>query len=267
MRRAFTLLEVLVCLALFALLVGLFLPAVQRVREAANRTRCLSNLRQLGLACHHYHDTRHALPPSRLDCHAGTWCNALLPYLEQGNGAAIWVQGRAYHFQPEAARHLRVVGYTCPSRPDRGASRGGDGRGVVPHRSGATGDYAAVIGNGTPGHLDHHPALAASLGLRPGIGPFVHAQAARCWGKDPDFRHSDPAARLFVTLANLDPPGLAYTPLIGEKAIKPPHADTAIFNPDNPLANGRMYPAGFAGPHPGVTLYVFADGSAHPMKE
>src|SRR5262245_9333664 len=130
-RGGFTLIELLVVIAIIAILIGLLLPAVQKVREAANRTQCANNLRQLGVAAHHYHDQHKHLPPgigyypTVNNGVFGTYHFHLLPYVEQGNlyrsalGPFPPPAGPATAFYPgnNNVYSERIPVFLCPSDP------------------------------------------------------------------------------------------------------------------------------------------------------
>ncbi len=128
-RAAMTLLELLVVIAVIAVLIGLLLPAVQRVREAANRAACVNNLRQLGLALHHRHDALGSFPPGytvsgtdNLELGGFGGFIPLLPFLEQDNWFRRWDPNGHWYDPPNASIvPVEVKVFYCPSNRTRGA--------------------------------------------------------------------------------------------------------------------------------------------------
>ncbi len=145
-RRGFTLVELLVVIAIIAVLIGLLLPAVQSAREAARRSSCSNNVKQLGLALHGYHDSFNGLPPSYYDnvpqsnsSTAATdnvvmaWSALILPYMEETATHDEFLQETGdltlnYQNTPTAAAVARrqLKSYQCPSHGVK-AGRGGFG--------------------------------------------------------------------------------------------------------------------------------------------
>ena len=116
-RRAFTLIELLVVIAILGVLIGLLLPAVQKVREAAARSQCQNNLKQIGLAFQAFHDVYHVLPPAGRDGPSKTCCDGdtpkewswlyhITPFIEQNN---VFRLGGSYARDRRPNRHPHLL--------------------------------------------------------------------------------------------------------------------------------------------------------------
>jgi len=128
-RSAFTLIELLVVIAIIAILIALLVPAVQKVREAAARTQCQNNLRQIGIGLHNHHDTRKIFPPGAIDAAnqklgipGGVWHGwavFILPYIEQDNLFKQYRLDLDWR-DPGNAQVVRtpVSVFQCPSTPN-----------------------------------------------------------------------------------------------------------------------------------------------------
>ena len=240
-RSAFTLIELLIVIAIIAVLIGLILPAINRAREAANRMTCSNNLRQLGLGFHSYHQQQNYLPtagtgdycaPSYNSGPGGAplqgwqqdagWGFQILPFID---AEPTWLGGAAAVTSADRVKGSLAVPmkiFTCPTR--RGLARATYKNAAFPSQSAyaalkntqfivAMSDYAGCNGNANSVTVLTSGVIGSGIVL------------------------SQSAGRSTVQLGDITD-GTSYTLMLGEKAANPHVAATKLSEDDSGYASG-----------------------------
>ncbi|WP_162273953.1 DUF1559 domain-containing protein [Mariniblastus fucicola] len=234
-RTAFTLVELLVVIAIIGILIGMLVPAVQAVREAARRTQCANNLRQIALAIHNYESAIQRFPvnqigPGMPDGSGGfstgyySWLVTLLPHLEQGNLYESFAlsqnngDGDGYkvseaHHNAAAVRTL-VGAFICPSdQPNQ------DNTIILGTANPAPGSYAANAG--WPSFATGFGGERSTPGMFNGAIPLHHPSASVTWHGKSDISFNS------VT------DGTSNTALVSERLIQPGNSGDSIDGGDD----------------------------------
>lgn len=172
-RVGFTLVELLVVIAIIGVLVALLLPAVQAAREAARRSTCTNNSKQIGLAIHNFHDAKRRLPsggrpPESSTIRCGVFVY-LLPYLDRKDLWDLYDTSVTWsHPNNLPISNKRITAYECPSSPKH--------NGLLDHNPDGVGPgtpWAGIVANGD---------YAASLGVDPALVAVAAAQGVTVVG-------------------------------------------------------------------------------------
>lgn len=281
----FTLVELLVVLAVIGILMAIVLPAVQQVRESARRTECLNNIRQIGLALQHHHDARQEFP-------VGVQYNTTT---RSGGKNAYWYLAPFIELRSLAqgdvkdAGAVNVVTFQCPSSPSRVDQDGGRPGAATDYafckgRSGAISDLNVGLGmfalnkpislkfceDGTSrtiaaGEAISDPAYeAVSTGMDPGMNIGQIWTKSTFDGTNAAGHRGGRGSVVAVTSQGPGPDGRWYTADDLIERINQRPASVSIDNapgddPSDPLDRVR----GFASAHAAGASFVFADGSTH----
>jgi prepilin-type N-terminal cleavage/methylation domain-containing protein/prepilin-type processing-associated H-X9-DG protein len=298
-RRAFTLVELLVVIAIIAVLIGLLLPAVQKVREAAARTQCINNLKQIGLALHNYASTYGYFPTAGSNSGAlGTtgvgfetmgWAYQILPFIEQdglykaGQDSGPWNWNQSLG---TALVEIPVKTYLCPARNNRVSALTSWGAVY------AMGDYAGVMLEWGFEATTTNPPNPNEPHVWQGIivkGGHVRTDIPSLTMPFPTVKPTDVTDGLSNTIAIMEKSVMQryWSPQIWDWWELPGWAESADWASMRLIGNwipllrdsedrpqwlyasagniGRPAEFGFGSPHTGGVNAVFGDGSVHTL--
>lgn len=288
--RGFTLIELLVVIAIIAILIALLLPAVQQAREAARRTQCKNNLKQIALACHNYHDIYQMFPPAIIrggrmtsvsnNRESWGWHVAILPMIEHGplyntldvgnfRLDEVLAGANSAVTDPVATLQTKLPGYVCPSDSNTGIVHQNR------HFGGGKGTVAGGLGN-----------------WRPSITNYIGMRGTR----DQPQQVNDPHGAFWFdngTKIRDITDGTSNTLFVGERETNKGRSGTwiGVRNPNGGGSRGIWYNIGhartflnapisvfswssnrgrgesFSSPHVGGVQFAMADGSVRFVSE
>ncbi len=244
LRRGFTLVELLVVIAIIGILVALLLPAIQAAREAARRTECVNNLKQLALAAHNHQDTYGALPPIVSHSEGPTFFMHILPYIEEQALFDMYRGGATHGSETTNVRgwdnhNARIItamdsqwqniqgipAFHCPSyrQPDvrtnqgSGNARGPKGDYAVVFMQGRATDLRTAYNQTENGWWGHHNSTSnGSINKQKGAIKTANGVGLPNLGGGPGFDSRREQAKFQVTLNSIKD-GTSNTAMLGEK--------------------------------------------------
>jgi prepilin-type N-terminal cleavage/methylation domain-containing protein/prepilin-type processing-associated H-X9-DG protein len=272
-RRAFTLIELLVVIAIIGVLIGLLIPAVQKVREAANRTKCQNNLHQLGIALHNYVSTFECFPAGYV-CQTQAnpdytapgwgWAALLLPYIEQQDLARQMNSGLPVEDPANLAVRTTIIKlYVCPSDRSTGLFTVMDRNGNALAQA-ATNSYAASHGVGVDldEELDDFNGMF-SRNSKVRVADVTDGTSNTiATGERGSFVTQTPWAGAVSWGTARITPG---APVNNPNAVEDAPVQVLAHIDVEPLNDPGADSEDFFSPHPGVVMMLFADGSVRPV--